>query len=959
MIMDRNQFFHDFADPGKEYRPEVRWWLAEGFHTDETLRREIRLIDEAGFGAVEFLAMPEPGIDDKRYGWGSEEWIHDTAVLTEEATKRGLGVSYTSGTHWATANLMTIGPDDRAASKELAYSVEKLAADTARSGKLKRPEITVDRVKLQELEAVVAARILQETEDGIVLDIPGTDLTGIVKEQALSWTSPDDGDYLLFSFWIQGTGQTADPSAGISYTINYMDPDGMKAFTGYWSEKVLTEEMRDWIQHNGRVQMYMDSLELQTHANANQLWACCFLEEFRKRRGYVLTPYLPLLPRDIGYPRYVHFHYLPASGEVQTKLLRDVYQTMTDLYMENMLKPLQEWLHTMNMTSRAEISYGQTFEISQPGKYVDGIETESLEFCSQPEFYRSMAGSAHIYQRTFSSETGATMHNYQLSMDFYQQIIYTQFAIGVTRTVLHGWSSICGAEATTEWPGHEGMYSVFSERFGERQPSFRHYKSWNQAMARFQFLLRQGKPHVDLGILRTDYDIDNTLNARMRGHDELWFYEKRFLRNNEGFYWRDMTLQNNGYTYEYFSPKLLEEEFACYEKGKLFPNSPGYRALIVYQEGMTVSSARKLLALCEAGLPVLFADNCTEMTSVDVLYTHHEAAGETWSLGDDKDELREVVAKIRSCPSVHTVSDPALCKEQLFSAGIEPAVLFEAPNTSILSTVRELENGERIVYFYHYQYQGEPCSFWAGIEGGVPVRLDCWNGQSEEVAEYQFRDNRTWLKVSMNPGEAAVYLFSAPGNRPRDRERNRKPTVVNKLPLTDWTLWVESWERGEKKEIGEDRGLGYETTEIYYVTCKRRINAGAVALKPWKDIPKIGDTVSGIGHYSTVFRLPEQWDNNTTTTLEITSTNGGTAAVYVNGAPAGGYDFDRKKLDITGLLREGENHLEIEVATSLFNRLLSDGYYGRILFFASDQKDAYSDLEPVAYGLTGEVRIIF
>ena len=23
--------------PDKQYRPEVRWWLAEGFHTDETL----------------------------------------------------------------------------------------------------------------------------------------------------------------------------------------------------------------------------------------------------------------------------------------------------------------------------------------------------------------------------------------------------------------------------------------------------------------------------------------------------------------------------------------------------------------------------------------------------------------------------------------------------------------------------------------------------------------------------------------------------------------------------------------------------------------------------------------------------------------------------------------------------------------------------------------------------------
>jgi nanoRNase/pAp phosphatase (c-di-AMP/oligoRNAs hydrolase) len=29
------------AEPAIEFRPELRWWLAEGLHTDETLRYEI------------------------------------------------------------------------------------------------------------------------------------------------------------------------------------------------------------------------------------------------------------------------------------------------------------------------------------------------------------------------------------------------------------------------------------------------------------------------------------------------------------------------------------------------------------------------------------------------------------------------------------------------------------------------------------------------------------------------------------------------------------------------------------------------------------------------------------------------------------------------------------------------------------------------------------------------------
>ena len=75
-------------EPEKEYRPDVRWWLAEGMHTDQTLKREMEMLDEMGMGAIEFLAMEEPGADSRQYGWGSEEWVHDTHTLVAEAADR-------------------------------------------------------------------------------------------------------------------------------------------------------------------------------------------------------------------------------------------------------------------------------------------------------------------------------------------------------------------------------------------------------------------------------------------------------------------------------------------------------------------------------------------------------------------------------------------------------------------------------------------------------------------------------------------------------------------------------------------------------------------------------------------------------------------------------------------------------------------------------------------------------
>ena len=76
------------------------------------------------------------------------------------------------------------------------------------------------------------------------------------------------------------------------------------------------------------------------------------------------------------------------------------------------------------------------FELSQPIKSVDYVETESLEFFSELDRFRGQAGGAHLYDKLYSSETGAIFSgNYLYNNDYFRQIFYTQFAAGVQRTV--------------------------------------------------------------------------------------------------------------------------------------------------------------------------------------------------------------------------------------------------------------------------------------------------------------------------------------------------------------------------------------------------------------------------------------------------------------------------------------------------------------------------------------------
>ncbi len=994
------------AKPPIEYWPEVRWWLAEGFHTDETLKKDIEMLHEKGFGAAEFLAMDEAGADSSRYGWGSEEWVHDSQLVITEATNRGMGASMTSGTNWSNANLTTIDPDHKAAAKELEFTAETLAPGASRSGLLPKPEQVEsshpfghkEKYNTLELIAVIAARRVSQKEDVVYLEkesaIVLTDrVEGTGNDRSLTWTAPAHGEYELMTFWMHGTGQTATPSVSISYTVNYIDKYGVEALIDYWDKVVLTPELRNSIKKNGRVQMYMDSLELSTYGKGGQFWGYHLLEEFEKRRGYDLTPYLPFMMKmGSGMFTFGEFKYYYEDQDTgfMTRVRNDLYQTMTELYMDNMLKPLQEWLHSIGMTLRAEISYGMPFEISLPGKYVDGIETESLEFASQIEPFRNLAGPAHLYNRLYSSETGATTMNYMMGLDFYTQIIFTQFAAGVSRTVLHGYSSIAGSEGSTYWPGHEGMWPMFSERFGCRQPAYQHYNDWTDMLARYQMILRQGAPRVDLGILRLDYNFNNLYFSA----SEKEMYESMWLRANEGVYWKDMTLQNAGYTYDYFAPQILEEEHIQFRDGVIAPNGPGYQALIIYQENMPLSSAKQILSWAKQGLPVVIVNGVTETIRTGVDKTHAKAASRTPYNDNMDQELAEVMAEMKALDNVLEIDDQSQTFNALCSLGVYPRARFAEPNKNILTFMRE-DGDVRYLYVYNYMYpQKEPFSCKIAIDGiGKPYQINCWRGTVEELGLYSHEDGRTVVEITLAPGEAtiialnlaekdAVHAVSSDACRVLQSNgklsiavterglyttRLNDGSVVSKevevpenIDLDLWDLEVEDWNEGEKVTIQEDRGFGYVTNEVYYETKKTRIKVGKTELKPWKDIPTVGGEVSGVGYYTTTFRLPDAWSENNGAYLKIGSTNGNSAAIYVNGKKASGVDFDRLEVDISNLLVPGENTIMVEVSSTLNNRLKARGYYDKIpnpISMVTGGNETIKT-EVQDYGMTGKTTLV-
>lgn len=914
---------------------------------------------ESGVGAVEFATL-EAGVDAERYSWGSDEWINDSHKVIEEATKYGMGVSFTSGTHWKTANMPGIDPNSDAASQELAVVTQNITAGESFSGVLAMPE-AAEGITSQKLVSVVAAKVAS-TDDGtsyIVSDsmVEITDQATATEEGCEVNFTAEDGDYVIFAYWQRGTAQICTPSVDVNYSINYFAIDGFNAFKEYWEENILTDEMKELIKENGNVQMFMDSLELST-SGGFVFWSSQFREEFQARKGYDIMPYMMLLISG-GWGQASAPYVLDGEDVLTEKYKNDYKDVITQLYIEYLMEPMAEFMHENGIELRAQIAYGQTLEASLPIQTLDYVESESLNGNDQPEMYRYQSGAQHLYDiNKFSSETGATWVNYAWSLrHILEYPIYTAYLGGVNRIIYHGISSIWGPEGT-QWPGYEGMYSGISERMDERQPYYQDLNTFNTHLARIQEALRYGQPQMDVGILNLDYNMSTCYGA-----------ETSALLEHEGVYWKDTNMQDAGYTYEYFNPQILEQENITAEDGEVDPDGVSYQALIVWQEEFPAEAAQKLLEYVKQGVKVLIVEGAAQYTP--------------WNDGKDE-ELTALMEELRQSENVMTIASESEAAQALAELGVQPRTEFEEANQALMTVFRadddaaymfvcnytqakettveenaDLQEGE--TYLRHYdESTAVDIETSISVEGSyVPYEIDTWTGEAVRVADYFIEDGRTVIPVALDSGDSALYAF-----KPVEEDTNvtivsttadetttidgslairafttgsyettlSDGTTVNSditvndvinLKEANWKLTVEDWKPGELLTRTEEKE-GYTTVEYTYATSKETIDAELDELKTWNNIEEIGVEVSGVGYYSTTFVLPEGFTAENGAYLDL-GTLESSVKVTINGKDAADVNINRARVDISDLLQDGENTLEIRLSTTLTNRVLSLG----------------------------------
>ncbi len=953
------------AAPARPLQPKFRWWWPDGLVDPAELRREIDQIADAGFGGVEISAVHHSVddtsvLDTAHHGWGSPSWIAGVEAALEQADKRGMTVDITIGPAWPAA-VPTITPDSDGALKELAHGVVSVAAGATYTGTVPAPAAAAaSTVTRQTLVAVQAVRVdtAYSTTKLTGLDADSvTDLTaGVTGSRTwtssdaavgarISWTAPADGTYLLLAYWQRGVGQT--PEAGphtvpAAYVVDHFSPAGTHAITDFWESDLLTKPVRRLIAKAGGA-LFEDSIELESKS---LLWTPDVLAEFARRRGYDLLPYLPTLLVSGGNQAYTFV------ARLTREVSHDYWQTLSELYNEHHATAVKKWANALGLKLRAQ-PYGLQTDATYTAAILDIPEGESLGFHNLDD-YRSLTGGRDMAGTTIlSCESGAyTGGAYSTTWQKFLLTMGGAYAAGVNQTVIHGFSY---AELPgVQWPGYAAFTPYkgavgYAESWGPRHPTWRHIADMSGYLSRIHQVLQSGKPRIDVAVFRQTGYADTGI----------------------GTSWFTATGITLGWNHSFISEPLLSLPAAKVTGGKLAANGAAYQAVFVEGDRfssmditLSVATAEKFLAFTKAGLPIILLGDWSAPSIPGV------------DPGGQNARLAAVMAQLLAQPRVRVLSDLTQIPTALADLGITPYVSYGASST--LLNAHRYAGGVDYYYFCNGKHAETVKPPVAAIDhdvtlprqrtGDVPYLLDLWTGEITRIGQYtEGKDGAVTFRVALQPGETMVVAVGAPG---LFGDRNAKDphavttdaqealfadgqlvvratadgryttalskggtvhTTLSGIPqpttLTQWDLDVEDWQPGATAT----------TTSVV------RHHLSLDALAAWPTLPDIADA-SGIGTYRTTVHLDGPWTGGYGAYLDL-GTVYDTCRVTVNGRALPPVDHLHPVVDLGGCLRRGDNTIEVEVATTLGNRL-------RVC-----DPSVYGTMAAQPYGLIGPVRL--
>lgn len=517
-----------FAAPPREYAPFTRWWWPGNVVDAAELVREMQVFAGQGFGGVEIQAIGADLSDidraDPRWGeqgWDSPAFYANVRAVLDVARELDMRVDMTAGSGWPSGG-PHVGLED--GMQSLVHGERIVSGPGTFSGAPPAPQMPVHTLALSwinlfmpmgafsrehaALLTVVASRVTDNGRSANPFDIrdqvalaPGS---AVVLDSYLDgagelrWEIPD-GEWAITAFYRMPGGEhgmAAIPQA--TYVVDHFDPDRLNAHYNYLFRPETG--LADYFGAPLRA-IFNDSFEFKEE----RLWPRKQFEDFEQRFGYDPRPHMQAVVQTGHDFAMFHWAKIEATheydlGEAGKRFEFDWEQGVSEAFIERFIDGSRRWAEAHSLASRAQ-AYGFEFDLIKAAGHSSIPETEqqggSMLFMKMPSSGAWLYGRPLVTAESFIHKRRAWMSTPAKVKAQAQQL----FAAGVNQLIYHG-SPYQVQDPEARGYIADGWYpfasSSFSEDFSEQHPHWEQLATVNTYIARQQYLLRLGRPEVDV-----------------------------------------------------------------------------------------------------------------------------------------------------------------------------------------------------------------------------------------------------------------------------------------------------------------------------------------------------------------------------------------------------------------------------------------------------------------------------
>ena len=880
------ELYHRFANPDSVYRPFVRWWWNGDKVEPEELRRELRVMKAAGIGGVEInpigIAEEDNDMGKRSLTWLSDEWIEALKATFDEAKKLDMTCDLIVGSGWPFGGEFLKG-DERA--QVVLIDAQKLEGPT--TFEISRFAIfsTVDPGVTVPFPGrtfeLLALKLVPDPMDGLEGVI---DLSDQLGNEVISVNVPD-GKYVFyalvkvnaFASVINGAPGAAGP------ILNHMDKQAVNKYLHHMSDTIqaktgpLSAHIRS---------MFTDSMELE---GCN--WATDILEEFKKRRGYDIFPYLPFMMFKVGRLGDVSdYNYGAAkTPEFAAEIRRMRYDfelTKAELLRERFNRTYLDWCKELGVLSRAQ-AYGRGFFPLESSIGYDIPEGESWttnwlkhrlgEEMGNEDYRRGrgytminkfVSSAAHLTGKRVVSceEMTNTYQVFNATLEFLKLGSDMSILSGITHSVLIG---VNVSPPDIPFPGWVRYGAYFSEHnnWWPYMPYFTGYR------ARVSAALQNTDMYTDIALLPAYPDMWSEVGVKTEP------FPDRLNVPYMTLVWE--AIHKNGGGCDYTSEIVLGD--STVKNGKLCYGPKQYGTLFLLGlDSIRPETFAKLYDFVSQGGRVF----CIEKIP------HQSLGYHDYKQNDAK--VQEWIGKLKQFPDRFVLLEKPADNDFIKwyadvqrQYGIEPYVKVENPDPFFTQNRYQGDNGEELFFLanshLHNPYRGRIVFTDEITAGRYPWVWDMENGKRWRIE----LDKEGGYTLDMGPADSLVIVF----------DKNKKGPAWNPLPyegpqsrrLTGWDVELhhsrEGWTKTDRMEQPTDLKDTPWVDFTGTVTYRTTVDAGS---KPGKMLLNLGKVY-------------------------------GVAELKVNGKDQGVRWYGRRVYDLSDALQPGENEIEVKVVTTMGN----------------------------------------